>query len=130
MFLDKRKCPLSRAIFWSFKIKDYTCVSFNEDIFNYCNRKSDSIWVQIESLLAEKEKSASTPSLRWTCPSLFVRHMTSAPKEPNQNSFYATKKGHQNRCPLSWRRKRDLLLSSLPQNSPLDYFFAKGEHAI
>ena len=61
-------------------------------------------------LLAEKEKSASPLSLRWTRPSLLARHMTSAPKEPNQNSFYATEKGHQKRCPLSWRRKRDWVL--------------------
>lgn len=41
-------------LFRSFNSKDNTCVSFNKDIFNYYNRKSDSIWVQIESLLAEK----------------------------------------------------------------------------
>ena len=35
--------------------KYYSSVTFNEDIFNFCNRKSDSIWVQIESLMAEGE---------------------------------------------------------------------------
>ena len=34
--------------------KHYPCITFNEDVFDYRNRKSDSIWVQIESLLAEK----------------------------------------------------------------------------
>ena len=38
-----------------FNSKYYTCITFNKDIFNYGNRKSDSIWVQIESLLAEKQ---------------------------------------------------------------------------
>ena len=42
----------------SCKIKYYTYVSFDENIFNKSNRKSDSIWVQIESLLAEKERFA------------------------------------------------------------------------
>ncbi len=42
------------ALFGSFKIKDNARVSFNENIFNDSNRKSDSIWVQIESLLAER----------------------------------------------------------------------------
>ena len=42
--------------FRTFKFKDYTCITFNEDIFNYGNRKSDSIWVQIESLLAAQKK--------------------------------------------------------------------------
>ena len=45
----------------SFKIKNYPCISFNEDIFNYGNRKRDSIWVQIESLLAEKAGYKHTP---------------------------------------------------------------------
>ena len=157
----------------SFKIKNYSRISFNEDIFNDFNIKRDCSLVQLQSLLAEKDGtsptrgnvakrqkdcrptlvdcacinfllmllrfttkdyvqiplsffatkktikrwshfvggergSASTLSLRWTCPSLLAHHLTSAPKEPNQNSFFATKKGHQNRCPLSWRRKRDL----------------------
>ena len=38
-----------------FNSKYYTCITFNKDIFNYGNRKSDSIWVQIESLLAERK---------------------------------------------------------------------------
>jgi len=46
--------------FSSFKIKDYACFSVNKDIFNYGNRKSDSIWVQIESLLAERVKRKTT----------------------------------------------------------------------
>ena len=68
--------PVRIFCFRSFKIKDYPCIFFNKDIFNYCNRKSDVFIVQIESLLAVDE--------------------------------------------------RDLLLSSLPQNSPQDYFFAKA----
>ena len=42
--------------------------------------------------LGGERGSASTLSLRWTCPSLLAHHLTSAPKEPNQNSFYATEK--------------------------------------
>ena len=45
---------MASFLLWSFKIKDYACITFNEDIFNYGNRKSDSIWVQIGSLLAER----------------------------------------------------------------------------
>ena len=47
--------PVFAFGFRTFKIKNYPCITFNKDIFNYCNRKSDSIWVQIESLLAEAE---------------------------------------------------------------------------
>ena len=39
------------------------------ELFNYCNRKSDSIWVQIESLLAEKmgfPSRASRKIVHWT----------------------------------------------------------------
>ena len=46
--------PVFAFGFRTFKIKNYPCITFNKDIFNYCNRKSDSIWVQIESLLAER----------------------------------------------------------------------------
>jgi hypothetical protein len=43
------------ALFYiSFKSKYNSSITFNKDIFNDSNRKSDSIWVQIESLLAEK----------------------------------------------------------------------------
>ncbi len=51
------------------------------------------------------------------------------PKGSNQISFPRNKKDHLLMVSFCWRRKRDLLLSSLPQNSPLDYFFANGEHA-
>ena len=62
MFLGNRKISYIRTLFRSFKIKYNACISFNEDIFDYGNRKSDSIWVQIESLLAERE--GFEPSVR------------------------------------------------------------------
>ena len=54
IFISRLEHPVRIFGFWAFKIKDNTSVTFNKDIFNYGNRKSDSIWVQIESLLAEK----------------------------------------------------------------------------
>ena len=54
IFISWLSCPVRIFGFRMFKIKDYTCIFFNKDIFNYGNRKSDSIWVQIESLLTEK----------------------------------------------------------------------------
>ena len=54
--------PVFAFGFRTFKIKNYPCITFNKDIFNYCNRKSDSIGVQIESLLAERVGSFATTS--------------------------------------------------------------------
>ena len=73
------------------KIKDYASISFNEDIFNYGNRKSDSIWVQIESLLAEKEgahlRFATMDLPIAVCPS-----KTSEPKNQTKTLFTPRKK--------------------------------------
>ena len=91
--------------------------------------------------MAEKEKSAPTLSLRWALPIIIVRHMT--PEHRSHLLFFVSivlfhgslvhirgylrhEKRTPKRCPYSWRRKRDLLLSSLPQNSPLDYFLPNG----
>ena len=54
--------PVFAFGFRTFKIKNYPCITFNKDIFNYCNRKSDSIWVQIESLLSLTYEKA-TPTI-------------------------------------------------------------------
>ena len=66
IFISWLEHPVRIFGFRAFKIKDYTCISFNEDIFNYCNRKCSRIrtWVQTRLHLAEKE--GFEPSLRLT----------------------------------------------------------------
>ena len=56
IFISWLEHPVRIFGFRTFKIKDYTCITFNEDIFDYGNRKSSRIrtWVQTRLLMAEK----------------------------------------------------------------------------
>ena len=93
----------------SFEYKTYTSITFNEDISNYGNRKSDLFIVQIESLLAEKEgfgACAPFSDKQWVS-TIYPFGKSQASFSPFSSLFFLQKKEMQCCISFFWRRKRD-----------------------